>query len=326
MSKTRSKAFFINGGAGRVLCSIPAFEKYAEESGDTDFIIVCEGGTEFYKGHPKLDSRSYDHWHKNIFKDKLKNMDLVSPEPYRVWDYFNQQCSLAQAFDIEINNTTIRELDPPSLYLSREEEIVGVNVVEEVKRELKKEKVVVFQPFGRGIGDHNGILSDPSGRSFEYQNVISLIKKFQKEKWAVILMSELKIDTKKTDLQEDIAQPENASLRGWSSIIKNSDLFVGCDSVGQHIAYTTKTPTIAVLGSTYPVNVSYPETDIFKVMDLGEGVRQYSPIRIVMDESVDRANERLMFMTPEIENYLVDEAKNLVYTKKEPSKIIKVGE
>jgi len=30
----RSKAFFINGGAGRVICSIPALEKYAEESGD----------------------------------------------------------------------------------------------------------------------------------------------------------------------------------------------------------------------------------------------------------------------------------------------------
>ena len=52
---TRSKAFFINGGAGRMICSIPAFEKYEEESGDKDFIIVCEGGTDVYKGHPKLD-------------------------------------------------------------------------------------------------------------------------------------------------------------------------------------------------------------------------------------------------------------------------------
>ncbi len=50
--KGRSKAFFVNGGAGRVLCSIPAFEKYEEESGDEDFIIVCEGGMELYKGHP----------------------------------------------------------------------------------------------------------------------------------------------------------------------------------------------------------------------------------------------------------------------------------
>ncbi len=52
------KAFFINGGAGRVLCSIPAFEKYEEESGDEDFIIVCEGGMELYKGHPTLHKRA----------------------------------------------------------------------------------------------------------------------------------------------------------------------------------------------------------------------------------------------------------------------------
>ena len=49
---TRKKAYFINGGAGRVVASIPAFEKLYET--DKDFIIVCEGGMDFYKGHPVL--------------------------------------------------------------------------------------------------------------------------------------------------------------------------------------------------------------------------------------------------------------------------------
>ena len=70
----RSKAFFINGGAGRVLCSIPALEKYEKESGDKDFIIVCEGGMELYKGHPTLHKRAYDSWHKfEINFKKLKS-------------------------------------------------------------------------------------------------------------------------------------------------------------------------------------------------------------------------------------------------------------
>ena len=34
-----------------MLCSF-ALEKYEEESGDKDFIIVCEGGTDMFKGHP----------------------------------------------------------------------------------------------------------------------------------------------------------------------------------------------------------------------------------------------------------------------------------
>ena len=98
----RSKAFFVNGGAGRVISSIPAFEKYAENH--DDFIIVCEGGTDFFKGHPTLDGKVYDHWHKNLFRDYIKDRDCITPEPYRVWEYYNQICSLAQAFDIPINN------------------------------------------------------------------------------------------------------------------------------------------------------------------------------------------------------------------------------
>ena len=78
----RNKAFFINGGAGRVITSIPALELFEKENPDNDFIIVCEGGTDFYKGHPQLHKRAYDVWHKNLFEDKLKDMDLVSPEPY----------------------------------------------------------------------------------------------------------------------------------------------------------------------------------------------------------------------------------------------------
>lgn len=71
----RSKAYFINGGAGRVICSIPAFEKLAET--DKDFIIVCEGGMDFYKGHPVLHNRCYDNWHKGLFEQFLKTEILL---------------------------------------------------------------------------------------------------------------------------------------------------------------------------------------------------------------------------------------------------------
>ena len=148
---SRSKAFFINGGAGRMISSVPAFEKYLEESDDKDFIIVCEGGTDVFKGHPKLDDRAYDIWHKGLFKDYLKNREIVTTEPYRVWEYYNQQCSIAQAFDTQINNKGIRELPKPTLRLSKDELLHGRSIVNEVKKKLKKEKLVVFQPFGRGV-------------------------------------------------------------------------------------------------------------------------------------------------------------------------------
>ena len=39
MKKT---AIFLNGGAGRMISSIPAVEKYLEENPDKDPILVCE--------------------------------------------------------------------------------------------------------------------------------------------------------------------------------------------------------------------------------------------------------------------------------------------
>lgn len=238
---SRNKAFFINGGAGRVLCSIPALEKFHEENPDNDFIIVCEGSTEFYKGHPVLHARVYDHWHKNLFEDKLRHMELVSPEPYRIWEYYNQKASLAQAYDIAINNKGVRDLPRPVIKLNKQELITGQTVINDVKEKTKKDKVIVFQPFGRGIIEEKGIITDFGGRSFEAENVVNIIKKLSKD-YAIIFMGEISIDFAKHGVTESVAIPQGIDLRAWSGIIAKADHFLGCDSVGQHIAYAFAKP------------------------------------------------------------------------------------
>ncbi len=303
---TRSKAFFVNGGAGRMICSIPAFELYEKESEDKDFIIVCEGGTDVFKGHPTLDQRVYDHWHRNLFQDKLKDMDIITTEPYRIWEYYNQKCSIGQAFDIQINNKGIRTLNKPTLHLSKDELLNGRYVVGEVKKKLKKDKLIVFQPFGRGIEYIDETLVDKTGRSFELKDVKQIIKKLQNNGYAVIMMSEFKVDLSDAKLKDEVATPENTNIRIWSAIIKYADHFLGCDSVGQHLAYSVGTPATVVTGSTYPINVSYPDTEGVEVLDMGELHREYSPIRITTDERVDRKNEKLMTMTDEISTLIVD--------------------
>jgi hypothetical protein len=302
----RSKAFFINGGAGRMISSIPAFEKYLEESGDKDFIIVCEGGTDVFKGHPDLDDRAYDVWHKGLFKDYLKDRDIVTTEPYRVWEYYNQQCSIAQAFDIEINGKGIRPLPKPILKLSKDELLMGRQVVGEVKKKLNKEKIVVFQPFGRGIEYIDETLVDRTARSFELKDVKSVIKKLQNNDYGIILMSEFKVDFTDAKLKDEVAMPENMPPRVWAALIKFADHFLGCDSLGQHLAYCVEQKSTVVIGSTYPINVSYPDCEYFDILDMGEVSRIYSPIRILPDERVDRQNENIMAMTEEITTLIVD--------------------
>ena len=308
----RAKAFFINGGAGRTLCSIPALEKYAEENGN-DFITVCEGGTDFYKGHPLLHPRAYDHWHKNLFEEKLINMELVTPEPYRIWEYYNQKCSIAQAFDIAINNKGVRELQRPNVRLSNEELFLGHSLVKEVREKTKKDKIIVFQPFGRGTHSEGGVIYDTSGRSFEGEHVINIVKKLQK-RYGIIMMSEIGIDFQKHGCKDPVAHPQNVSLRQWCSVIGNADYFLGCDSVGQHLAYTLDRPATVVLGSTFDINVTYPNYNKFDILDMGGDIRRYSPIRITMDEVADRGNDGIMRMNDKVEDAIIQSVENGIKT------------
>ena len=283
------KAFFINGGSGRVLCSMPALEKYAEK--DDDFIIVAESWGELYFLNEKLRDKVYQMVHKGLFETMLTDRKIISPEPYRVNQYFNQKCNLIQAFDIEINDLDdVRDTGTINLSLSKEEQITGHNVVGEVKQTLGKDKTVVFQPFGQGSKKEGNFIFDPTGRSFEVSNVIQVIEELRKN-YSVILMTEIEIPGWEG---LGVACPTGMDLNKWAGVINAADYFVGCDSVGQHFAHAMGKPATVVVGSTYPENISYPESKKFTIIDNAEGKRRYSPIRLTYDLFTERNNEALM--------------------------------
>ena len=305
----RNSAIFINGGAGRVIASIPALEKFQEENPDDDFVIVCEGGTDFFKGHQSLYARVYDHWHKGLFQDKLKERELITPDPYRVWEYYNQKCSIAQAYDIAINNKGLRNLQKPRIRLNKEEMIFGKKLVDEVREKTIKDKVIVFQPYVRTTHHENGMISDYSGRSFEAENAVNLVKKLSK-KFGVIHMAEFGIDFAKHGIKDAVASPMGADLRHWCGIIANADYFLGCDSSGQHMVHALDKKCTVVIGSTFPINVSYPDDENFDILDMGEGARTYSPIRVTTDEFADRTNDGVMAMNDKVEAIIIESVTN----------------
>ena len=314
----RSTAFFINGGAGRVICSIPAFVKFAEENPENDFIIVCEGGMDFYKGHPILHKRAYDVWHKGLFENYLKNRNCISPEPYRVWEYYNQKCSLAQAFDIEINNKGIRDLPDPKIYHNKHEIVEAHNIVEEIKNTTGLEKVLVVQPFGRTSMNHPEFVIDGTSRSFTLNDTIQMVNKLKKE-YSVIVMTEFPLTFDK-DSEHKVAIPQIPNLRIWSAIIEIADHFLGCDSMGQHIAKALNKTATVILGSTYPINISYPTDQNFNIIDVGEESRVYSPIRLTSEEEQDRLNDEIMEMTDKQLNEVIDIVKKRLGPKVERKK------
>lgn len=287
-----NKAFFINGGAGRVLCSIPALEEYAKTN--DDFIIVAEAWGDFYSCSKVLRDKVYPINHKNIFESLLKDKEIVSPEPYRLNAYFNQKCNLIQAFDIIINNLDhIPETKKVNLTLNKAEQIIGYNLINEVKEVTKKDKVIVFQPFGSSAKQEGKFIYDATGRSFELSDIYKIIETL-KQNYGIILMSQIPIpDWDKLG----IAYPQNVSLNQWAGIINAADYFLGCDSMGQHIANSLNKPSTIVIGATYPENISYPNNKDFYIIDNGKGKRQYSPIRISFEDQYDRNNEDLMVLS-----------------------------
>lgn len=287
------KVFFINGGAGRVIASIPALEE-SEKRGELAG-IVCEGGMEFYMGHPTLQNKAWDVNHKGLFDTLVKDNLCVSPEPYRDNAYYNQNSSLQQSFWHEIVGERTTENRRPTIVLNKQEEMTAMDILSQVKSQHKKEKTIVLQPFGRSSQMASGVVYDGSSRSIEQSTFIELIAELSKD-YNIVYMGEHKLEV----VNLPIFQPNDIMpLRVWAAVIEAADYFIGCDSVGQHIAYSFNKPGTVVCGSTFPINTTYPEH--FNIVEKKDYNRVYSPIRIAGfgSEEADRLNDMCMDFSKE---------------------------
>lgn len=289
------KVFFVDGGAGRVICSLPAFQKYYKLHGP-EFYIVSASGLEFFIGHPELQDLAFDLGHKGLFENIIKPNELITLEPYREHGYYNQKKSLTESFDKLVNNTDEHsDLEKPKILLSKVEEINALDAINNVKEFHKKKKTVVIQPFGRGSSLHkSGHTIDPSSRSLSTDDYFYISERIR-QKYNLISFSEIKFEN-------DRNMYVDTNLRQWSAIIEAADYFVGVDSVGQHMAYAFDKPGSVIMGSTFPENVSYPK--YFNIIEKKEFQRKYSPIRIhgLDGDLVDRYNDSCMdFTKKEIE-------------------------
>jgi len=287
------KVIFVNGGAGRVISSLPALEEL-DRRGELAGII-CEGGMEVFLGHPTLQDKAFDVNQKGIFEDLIKHNMCVSPEPYRDHEYYNQRSSLQQSFWWEIVGERLAKNVKPTFVLNKNEEMAALNIISQVKQQHQKEKTIVIQPFGRSSQMGAGVVYDQSSRSLEQSTFIELVGELSKE-YNMIYMGEHKLNVVNLPLFQP---PEQIPFRVWAAIIEEADYFIGCDSVGQHIAYAFDKPGSVILGSTFAVNVSFP--DHFNIIEKKDAVKRYSPIRIAgfASEEADRLNDTLMDFSKE---------------------------
>lgn len=299
MSKPTKKIFWIDGGAGRVIAAIPALLKYHRLNPDAEWAVLIGAWDFLYWGIPELQDRTYNLDTKGVFDNVVKNADqIITPEPYRNPAYFRQEISLVEAFDREINLTSDHsDLGPPRLVLNQQERLVATNTIADLKTAQKKQKTVIFQPFGRGAKLDRNTVVDEESRSLSAKDYLALTRRLA-NKYNMIFFGEPDFQLK----DDTLSGKYTADLRTWSALVAEADYFIGCDSVGQHIARAVGTPGTVIFGSTFPKNTSYP--DWFQIIEK-QGTKKYSPIRIAgLDVALsNRLNESTMsFSQKEIDD------------------------
>lgn len=282
--------FYIDGGAGRIIAAIPALLKFGRLNPDTDWSVLIAGWDFLYWGIPELQDRTFGIDTKGIFDSVVLNSDrIVTPEPYRVPAYFRQEISLVEAFDREINNTTDHsDLGSPIMIFNKQEIAVAKATISDLKNIQKKQKTIVFQPYGRGAKVERDEIMDEESRSLDGKSYLALVKKLA-QRYNMIFFGESQFQQK----ADTFAANYTCDLRQWGALIQESDYFIGVDSVGQHMARALGKPGTVLIGSTYAKNTSYP--GYFNIVEK-PGIKKYSPIRITGLDSIlaNRLNENTM--------------------------------
>lgn len=269
------KIINIDGGIGRIITTLPALLKYHQNHLNEEWYVSIMGWDYISLGIPELQERSFNPDTKGVWENIFLMADeIVSPEPYRLPNFYKGKISLAEAFDEIINETEDHtDLNYETLNLSHSEIRKGQEIIYRAYEAQKKEKTIVINPYGSTAEVCPLGVYDNSLRSLP-ENMFIQLCELLAEDYNIIYMGYSHL------LHEDskvvyVPQPD-LHMRDWMGVIAQVDYFVGCDTVGQHIARATGTKGCVIMGGTDPVNMSYP--DYFRVIQRKKSV--YSPMRI----------------------------------------------
>lgn len=288
------KIINIDGGIGRIITALPALLKYHQNHLNEEWYLSIMGWDYIPLGIPELQERAFNPdtkgtW-ENIF---LKADEIISPEPYRLPNYYKGKISLAEAFDEIINETEEHDdLNYETLQLSHAEIRKGQEIIYTVHEIQKKERTIVINPYGSTAQTCPVGVYDDSLRSLPENMFIKLCELLAKD-YNIIYMGYKHLLSQ--DNKFVYAPQPDLHMREWMGVIYQVDYLIGCDTVGQHIARATGTKGCVIMGGTDAINVSYP--DYFRIIQRKKPI--YSPMRIsgLQSNLVERLNKECIEYT-----------------------------
>lgn len=250
---------WIDGGIGRVITSIPALLKYHQNHPDEEWYIMIPGWDFVMWGFPELQERTFDPDSKGSFDLFWKADKVITAEPYRVPEYYRNEISLREAFDVVINESKNHsDLLEMQLKLSLPEKRKAYEIIEQAKKLHKKEKTIVLQPFGSTATPHSSGIFDDSLRSMPKPMLDYFIDNLAKD-YNLIFMGAKEFHNIKTYRPDPDPQ-----MREWMAIIEAADYFIGCDSCGQHMRRAFNKPASVMIAGTHPINITYDNFHIIE--------------------------------------------------------------
>ena len=291
----------VDGGIGRVICAIPALEAFNKKND----MVVLTGFLEPFIN--RRDIKVYGLNHQYLWEDIIKKGELIHPEPYWDHQYYNQQTHLIQSFYKQLGLKVPKDIPKPNIQLQDMEIQWANDLLGNLKKKEKKDKVIIYQPHGASATyrkEPTEQVIDQSNRSLEFDTT-NLIEEQLKETYTVITMSHLKPLTIHTPQGQ-----QQCNLRQWMALIHGCDGVVGIDSCAQHLAYTFDKPAFIIYGGTYPDNLAYPlKHTVWKK----EGFPiEYNPIRLPNNSMIQIYNENALKLDEIEHKDLQDNIRNWV--------------
>jgi ADP-heptose:LPS heptosyltransferase len=242
-----NKTLLIDGGMGRVVCAIPALERFVQKHPETT--IVTYGWTQLLWGNKLLTDKVFDNTTKGLFQ-RIRNTQIIKPEPYYNIDYINERAHLIAAFNQEINLDK-EPVGVPKLYLSSTE----LANAAQLRKYANGRKVIAFQPLGSTAKIEGEIVVDTSVRSLNTETIKYLVSRLKRD-YALFLVTDQQIGFLS---QDDFIPVAPSDVRALAAILANCDYLLGIDSSAQHIARCFNKPGSVIFGGTNVINASYPD-------------------------------------------------------------------
>lgn len=308
----------IDGGLGRALTAIPALLYFAEKHKDEEFYIMIHGWDFVSWGFPQLQERTFNPEIKGTFEKYFWDANkVISPEPYRLPEFYRGEINLIQGFHKEINDSTDYENLPKEyIKLSQFEKLKAQEIIAGVKETHKKEKTIIIQPYGSAANICPLGVYDPTFRSFPQKFYETLVEKLSKD-YNVIYMGAKEFHDKISYKP----QPD-PNMREWMALIDAADYFIGCDSCGQHFARALNQNASVLIAGTDKNTMTYADFHIIE-----RDCKYYpSPMRLCSFDSnlATRLNEeRIMFTEEEMNNAYKEIISRIENNKKEKPIITK---